>query len=291
MKKKKWKIIQTDHNEYIVLSDSNSIKKIKGKDATDMIAVLALVQEQVPIPPDFTFSYPYVSQKDRVNDLLSWLTMHQFIYPDIEKKMEMKLDIIGEFGVHSNLLQTFIKGLPDQIKVSNVYNISEENIVLQPADSSATLTLLVGPYFYNAKTIQQISLVQQTTSTDFLFVELFENGILLGPLMNHQKGTVCLNCIEMRKMFNATTPAILMEQLLEKERIKDHPFSVWEIGSFSINTAFIYNELHKIMIEGDKTRYNKAVFVDFHRYHNQYLMVLGDPSCEFCNDLSVYCPL
>lgn len=291
MKNKKWKIIQTHHKEYIVLSDSNSIKKIKGNDATDMIAILALVQEKLPIPPDFAFSYPYVSSKDRVSDLLSWLAMHQFIYPDIEKKTVVGLDLIGEFGIHSNLLQTFKKGLPNQINVSSVYNLSEENIVLQPTDSSAALTLLVGPYFYNEKTIQQISLLQQASAADFLFVELFENGILLGPLMNHQKGTVCLNCIETRKMFNATTPDILIDQLLEQERVKDHPFSVWEIGSFSINTAFIYNELYKIMIEGDKTLYNKAVFIDFHRYHNQYLTVLSNPSCEFCGNFSVYCPL
>lgn len=292
MKKKKWKIIQTNPKEYILLSDSNSIKKITGKDASDMIAVLALVQEQLPIPPDLFFSDASILQQNRVEELLSWLTLHQFIVPDREVPTPLYLDIIGEFGTDLTLLHAFMTGLPEQIKVATIYNLSmEEQPVFQSSEYPVVLTLLVGPYFYNTTTIQHISAWQQTTSSDFLFVELYENGLLLGPLMNSHKGTVCLNCIETRKIFNSTAPDMLIDHLWDIERLKDHTLSVLEIGAFTINASLLYNELYKIMVQRDKSLYNKAVFIDFNRYHNQYFTVLSSPSCGFCANLSIYNPL
>jgi len=292
MKKKKWKIIQTNPKEYILLSDSNSIKKITGKDAPDMIAVLALVQEQLPIPPDLLLSDTSILPQNRVEELLSWLTLHQFVIPNMELNTPLYLDIIGEFGTDLTLLDAFITGLPEQIKVSTVYNLSrEEQPEFQSSEHPVALTLLIGPYFYNTTTIQHISAWQQTKSSDFLFVELYENGLLLGPLMNSHKGTVCLNCIETRKIFNTTTPDVLIDHLWDIKRIKDHALSVLEIGAFTINAALLYNELYKIIVQCDKSLYNKAVFIDFNRYHNQYFSVLSSPSCEFCANLAIYNPL
>lgn len=292
MKQKKWKIIQTRPTEYILLSDSNSIKKITGKDASDMIAVLTLVQEQLPIPPDLPLLNASILQQNRIEELRSWLMLHQFITADTKLNTPLYLDIIGEFGTDLTLLHTFIAGLPEQIEVSTVYNLSlEEHPKFQISEHPVALTLLVGPYFYNTTTIRHISAWQQTSSTDFLFVELYENGLLLGPLMNSHKGTVCLSCIETRKIFNTTAPAVLIDHLWDIERIEDHAISVWEIGTFSITTSFIYNELYKIMVQCDKALYNKAIFIDFNRYHNQYFTVLSSPSCEFCANLSIYNPL
>ncbi|MGQ8868419.1 hypothetical protein [Myroides sp. TSA_177.3] len=289
MKQKKWKIIQTHPTEYILLSDSNSIKKITGKDTSDIITVLRLAQEQLPIPPYLPLSDTSILQQNRVEELRSWLTLHQFITTDTKLNTPLYLDIIGEFGTDLTLLHTFIAGLPEQIKVSTIYNLSlEEQPKFQISEHPVALTLLVGPYFYNTTTIRHISAWQQMSSSDFLFVELYENGLLLGPLMNSRKGTVCLNCIEARKVFNTTASAVFIDHFWDIERIKDHAIPVWEIGTFSIATSFIYNELYKIMVQCDKALYNKAIFLDFNRYHNQYFTVLSSPSCEFCMNLSIY---
>ena len=42
-KSKNWKIIQSDNSEFILLSDSDTIKKIKGNNANDIVSVLLKV--------------------------------------------------------------------------------------------------------------------------------------------------------------------------------------------------------------------------------------------------------
>ncbi len=290
---KKWKIIQMNPEEYLLFLDSNTIKKIKGKHAPHIVAVLTLLQEEKDLAQLFTEEgIPFLEQ-NKMEDSIAWLTVNQFITPASEDIAPINLTLIGEFGSNLTLLTTFIAGLPQSIQVSKVCNLSDvmgEKLEVEKGNTT-DLILLLGPYFYQADTIQKISLLQKASTTDFLFVEMYENGVLLGPLMNSSKETVCLACIEKRKIFNTTQPHLLLDHIWHMERIKDYPISVFEIGSFPINTAFIYNELHKIAVYKNKSLYNRALFIDFNRYNNQYFNVLKAPGCEFCNPISIYNPL
>ncbi|MGG5506126.1 MULTISPECIES: hypothetical protein [unclassified Myroides] len=292
MKKEKWKIIQTDSEEYFLLSDSTTIKKIKGKSAPAMIAVLASIQEEKPMDTLVLDCCPSFLQKEKREDLVSWLVENKFIHLESVTPAPLYVDLIGEFGKEQQLLDTFIKGLPEQIQINRIYNLSDGvNLESVEESESVALTLLVGPFFYNAQTVEQISLFQQTRTSDFLFVEFYENGLLLGPLMNSSKDTVCLACVETRKIFNLSNPDLLINHLWTKERLEEHPISVFTIGSFPVYTSFIYNELQRILLRNNKVLYDKAFFIDFNQYKNQSFRVLKSPSCGICNMLSLYNPL
>ncbi|MBB1139157.1 hypothetical protein [Myroides sp. WP-1] len=290
--KVKWKIIQTDSEEYFLLSDSTTIKKIKGKSAPAMVAVLASIQEEKPLDSLVFDGCPSFLQKEKREDIVSWLTENNFIHLESTPSPPVYIDLIGEFGKEQHLLNTFIEGLPEQIKIAEIYNLSEGvNFEFEEKREKVALTLLLGPFFYNAQTVEQISLFQKGRTSDFLFVELYENGLLLGPLMNSFKDTVCLTCIETRKIFNLSNPDLLINHLWTKERLEDHPISVLTIGPLPIYTSFIYNELKRILLRNNKVLYDKALFIDFNQYHNQSFRVLKSPSCEICNTLSLYNPL
>lgn len=288
----KWKIIQLDPEEYVLLSDSSTIKKIKGQQAPDLIAVLRSIQEQKTIDDLVLDQCPSFLQQDKKEDLFSWLVENKLLAPHITKQETYNIDIIGEFGHDVQQITAFIAGLPELIRVSTIYNLSDP---LCPEFGRSTkvgaLTLLIGPYFYNASTIAKISGFQTTQSSDFLFVECYENGILLGPLMNSEKDTVCLSCVEKRKLFNTVNPQVIMEQIWEKERMQEHVLSVFDIGSFTLHASFIYNELNKVLLRKNKTLYNKAAFIDFNQYNNQFFRVLKSPSCSNCGKLALYNPL
>lgn len=288
----KWKIIQTYPNEYLLLSDSATIKKIKGESAADMIVVLSSIQENKPLDSVVFKQCSSFLQQEKRDTILSWLIENQFIASEATTQEIYAIDIIGEFGTDVHLLNAFIAGLPDSIRVSTVSNLSKESrLVFEEGRVEVDLTLLIGPYFYNAQTVEQISFYQKKQASDFLFVEFYGNGILLGPLMNSNKETVCLTCVETRKLFNTANPDILIDHIWERERIQDHAISVFDIGSFSIHIPFIYNELKKVLLHNNKTLYNKAVFIDYNRYNNQSFHVLKSPSCEICSTLSIYNPL
>ena len=288
----KWKIIQVNPEEYVLLSDSSTIKKIKGQQACDLIAVLRAVQEKNSIDSLVLDRCLSFLQQDRKEDLLSWLIENELIAPHTIKQESYFIDIIGEFGHDLQGISAFVAGLPESICVSNLYNLSDTPCPdFDEASDNKALTLLIGPYFYNASTVAKISALQKNVSTDFLFVEFYANGMLIGPLMNSAKDTVCLSCVETRKLFNALNPEVLMEQIWEQERIQDHVISVFDIGSFGVYSSFVYNELKKVLFRNNKMLYNKATFIDFNRYNNQFFRVLKSPSCSICSNLALYNPL
>lgn len=288
----KWKIIQLDSEEYLLLSDSSTIKKIKGQQASELIAVLSFIQEQKTLDALVLDQCPDFLQQDKKEELLSWLVENKLLPPPTTEQKNYCIDIIGEFGHDIQQVSAFIKGLPESIHVSTVYNLSDSLCPeFDQTREAISLTLLIGPYFYNASTIAKISAFQMTQSSDFLFVEFYENGILLGPLMNSAKDTVCLHCVETRKLFNASNPEVIMEHIWEKKRLQEHVMSVFDIGSFALYSAFVYNELKKVLFRKNKTLYNKAAFIDFNRYNNQFFRVLKSPACSICSNLAIYNPL
>lgn len=276
-----WKIIQTDPDEYLLLSDSNTIKKVKGNNATDIITVLKHYQNNSVIPKELNFD------EEHLDNIQEWLEYNTFLKtPDLIKT---SINIVGEFGNDEILLNNFISNLPLNVEAKKFYNLSK-NIDFKDFDSSI-LTLLIAPFYYNKTSIKLLSELQQNSSSDFFQVELYNNGISLGPLMNYSKDTVCLNCIETRKIYNTSSPQIIVENLLQKEGDSITINNVLEIGDFEINKAFIYKELIKVIKNKDKNLYNKAVFIDFNQYENQNFAVLKTPNCKICNPIEIYNPL
>jgi bacteriocin biosynthesis cyclodehydratase domain-containing protein len=286
-KSKNWNIKQSDVNEYILLSDSNTIKKIKGKNASDIISVLLNIQNS---ETKIEFKEIFLIdrfEKNYTSDITDWLLFNNFIY--VENTLEQKINIVGEFGNDENLIAQLVNKFPKNITINKLYNLSITNILDNYNDN--VFTLIIAPLYYNANNVKIISELQLKSQSDFLYVELYENGILVGPLMNSQKETVCLNCIEKRRVFNATNPDIIIENLISKDDKSIIINNIFEIGNFDINCAFIINEIQKILFFNKKTMYNKSIFIDYSNYENQLFELMKAPNCEICNNLTVYNPL
>ena len=201
----------------------------------------------------------------------------------------LKINIVGEFGNENSFIDEFKQSLPNNITINKIYDLSNLKILKDFEESF--FTLIIAPLYYNKYNIELISNLQIKSKSDFLYVEIYNNGILIGPLMNSQKETVCLNCIEKRRVFNATNPKIIIDNLVEKEPKLISNNNVFQIGNFNINCAFIYNEINKILSQNIKTLYNKSIFIDFNKYDNQFFELMKAPNCEICNNLTIYNPL
>ena len=283
----KWKVIQSEIDEFILLSDSLNIQKLKGKNAHDIVSVLLYLQGDTTTTKILT-EFPIKHfEIEYIENIKEWLTFNKFLSKcSIEP---IKMNIIGEFGNDSKLLDEFIKKLPDNFSSNKIHNLS----LFQKIDNfdQSAFTLLIAPFFYNQTIITQLGEIQLNTKNDFLFIELFQNGIAIGPLMNLERDTVCINCIEKRRIFNYISPKIIIDNLLEKENQAINLNNVFEIGNFSINCNFIYNELLKYANKVNNHLYNKSVFIDFNRYENQSYDILKVPHCEICNNTIIYNPL
>lgn len=286
-KSKNWNIIQADVNEFILLSDSNTIKKIKGKNSSDIVSVLLNIQNS-ETKIEFKEIFLIDSfEKKYTSDITDWLLFNNFIH--IENTLEQKINIIGEFGNNEDFIPKLVNKFPKNITLNKLYNLSNTNILDNYNDN--VFTLIIAPLYYNANNVKIISEIQFKSQNDFLYVELYENGILVGPLMNSQKETVCLNCIEKRRVFNATNPNIIIENLISKDDKSIVINNIFDIGDFDINCAFIINEIQKILFYNKKTMYNKSIFIDFANYENQLFEIMKAPNCEICNNLTTYNPL
>jgi hypothetical protein len=256
-KSKNWNIKQSDVNEFILLSDSNTIKKIKGKNASDIISVLLNIQNS---ETKIEFKEIFLIdrfEKKYTSDITDWLLFNNFIY--IENTLEQKINIVGEFGNDKNLVAKLVNKFPKNITINKLYNLSNTNILDNYNEN--VFTLIIAPFYYNANNVKIISELQLKSQSDFLYVELYENGILVGPLMNSQKETVCLNCIEKRRVFNATNPDIIIENLISKDDKSIIINNIFEIGNFDINCAFIINEIQKILFFNKKTMYLSLIHI------------------------------
>ena len=151
-----WKIIQSDNNEYILLSDSDIIKKIKGKNSHDIVSVLLSLQKDttnVKIREKISIEN---FEKEYINDIIEWLKHNHFI--EEQNISTSKINIIGEFGDNNFLLNEFIDYLKPKIEVNKIFNLSENNNLLE--FKYDFLTLLIGPFFYNQDNIKKISELQ-----------------------------------------------------------------------------------------------------------------------------------
>lgn len=163
-----WKIIQSDNNEYILLSDSDIIKKIKGENSHDIVNVLLNLQEDttnVNIRKKISIEN---FEKEYINDIIDWLKHNHFI--EEQNFSTSKINIIGEFGNNNILLNEFIDYLKPKIEVNKIFNLSIENKFLEFEHNY--LTLLIGPFFYNQDNIKKISRLQEDKNIDFLYTEI-----------------------------------------------------------------------------------------------------------------------
>jgi bacteriocin biosynthesis cyclodehydratase domain-containing protein len=283
----KWKIIQSEIDEFVLLSDSLNIQKLKGKNAHDIVSVLLYLQGDTT-SPNLLAEFPIEHfEIEYIDDIKEWLAFNNFL--PSSSIVPIKMNVIGEFGDNFKLLNEFIKKLPEYYSINKVHNLSLTQKI-ENFDQS-TFTLLIAPFYYNQNIINQIGEIQLNTKNDFLLIELFQNGIGIGPLMNLDRDTVCINCIEKRRIFNYNAPKVIFENILEKKVGSVNINNVLEIGNFNINCNFIYNELLKYSKKTSSHLYNKSVFIDFNRYENQSYEVLKVPHCEICNNTIIYNPL
>lgn len=282
----KWKIFQTDKLEYILLSSGNNSQKIKGNNASEIVDVLNEIQSN----DSFQFAEKRLKQKyedEFINNVLEWLEFNRFIKRENTTQVH-NINIIGEFSADETLLKDFINNLPSGINVNHYVNLSKTKHI---EVLEGQTTLLIAPFWHNEKNILAISELIIDSKDDFLYVELYNNGLTLGPLLNSSKGTACLNCIEKRKLFNSSNPTLILENIINKEMLNENILNAFEIGNFTYNKIFIYNELEKILFNKNKSLYSKSLFMDLHKYENNEIKVLKTPNCQICNPHTIYNPL
>ncbi len=282
----KWKIFQTDKLEYILLSSGNNSQKIKGNNASEIVDVLNEIQSN----DSFQHAEKRLKEKyeeEFISNVLEWLEFNRFIKIEQTSKVH-NINVIGEFSEDETLIKDFINNLPSGINVNHYVNLSKtKNIEILEGQT----TLLIAPFWHNEKNILAISELIIDSKDDFFYVELYNNGLTLGPLLNSSKGTACLNCIEKRKLFNSSNPTLILENIINREMLNENVLNVFEIGNFAYNKIFIYNELEKILFNKNKALYNKSLFMDLHKYENNEIKVLKTPNCQICNPQIIYNPL
>ncbi|MGQ7854393.1 hypothetical protein ACUN24_09100 [Pedobacter sp. WC2501] len=282
----KWKIFQTEELEYILLSSGFNSQKIKGNNAPGIVEILSEIQS------NHSFQEAKLKLKTKYDDefienVLEWLEYNKFI-DNIRTKEIVYINIIGEFSDQEESIIDFINNLPDGIEVNHYVNLSEtKNITIKEGQT----TLLIAPFWHNQETIIAISELMMESEDDFFYVELYNNGLALGPLLNSSKGTACLNCIEKRKIFNSSNPALILENIINKGIKNENLVNVLQIGHSKTNNVLIYNELEKILLKQNKSAYNKSIFIDLDKYENSQFRIIKAPNCEVCNPKIIYNPL
>jgi len=282
----KWKIFQTDKFEYILLASGKNSQKIKGKNATEIVDVL----NELQIKDSFQEAIIELKKKfdvEFINNIIEWLEFNNFV-ERVNDNVAKKINLIGEFSEDERLLSDFITNLPIGLTVNNYVNLSKtKKIELIKGQT----TLLIAPFWYNEKNILKVSDLMINSEDDFFYIELYCNGLTIGPLLNSSKGTACLNCIETRKLFNSSNPSLIIENIISKELINENTINVLEIGHYSFNKTFIYNELVKILLNNNKSLYSKSLFMDFNKYENFEFKVIKAPNCIVCNPQAIFNPL
>lgn len=282
----KWKIFQTAMFEYILLSNGKNSQKIKGNNATEIVDVL----NELQVNKSFQSAEIELRKKyniDFIENVIEWLEFNHFL-KRVDDNVSKNINLVGEFSDDEELLADFIANLPIGITVNNYVNLSKtQNVELIEGQT----TLLIAPFWYNEKNIIKISELMINSEDDFFYIELYGNGLTIGPLLNGSKGTACLNCIEKRKLFNSSNPSLILENIINKDVINENTVNVLEIGHYSFNKTFIYNELEKILLNNNKSLYNKSLFMDFNKYENHEFKVIKTPNCVVCNPQTIFNPL
>lgn len=284
--KDKWKIFQTDQLEYILLSNGNNSQKIKGNNAIQIVDVIDEIQNSSS-HTDAKANLKTRYDENTVTNIFEWLSFNKFLNDD-KQTGQVGLNIIGEFSNDEKLLRNFINTLPTELSVKSYVNLSKTNKV---EIIKGFPTLLIAPFWHKQENINTIAKLMVESGDDFLYVELYNNGVSLGPLLNSSKGTACLSCIEKRKLFNTSNPTLILENIIDKNILTENKLSVFEIGHFDSNKIFIYNELKKLICEKNKSMYSKSVFIDLNKYENSQFRVIKTPNCEMCNPQIIYNPL
>lgn len=284
IRSKNWKVFKSGVEEYILFSSDNATRKISGTHASAIVDILKRIQDGIDTEEGHS---SLAADQSSIKYMIEWLNFNNFIEVGCEKTARPTIvDVIGEFSGQTEHIEDLIDSLPNDIGLGKVYDLSRENNRF--FFDKNHFYLLIGPFWFDEKKIEKISHAMQKVDADFLYIEVFENSISIGPLLNTKKGTACLNCINIRKLLNK--PEILVQNLRNMKAALNS-VNVLASKNFNICKAFIYNELYKILILGNKQLYNKAVLIDLLKYENQFFDVIRAPNCTVCNDKEVVNPL
>ncbi|GEM55587.1 hypothetical protein B0A58_15460 [Flavobacterium branchiophilum NBRC 15030 = ATCC 35035] len=284
---KNWKIYKNNEEQYILSSNGDITQRLAGEHAYSIATVLKVIQKHKSLN---------VAKAELMNEfeeividnIFEWLEYNNF-YSLNRSNSSYKINFIGEFSYKSKKLEQLIEALPENLKLGKIINLSIENTDLTIEKNC--FNILVAPFWFNKKNINSISQQMIKSGEDFLYVEFYNNGISLGPLMNTSKGTPCLNCVNKRKLYNISNPKVIIENLIDTNNIDFNQIDVFENGNAKINSSLIINELNKILFQKSKMLYNKSIFFDFQNYSSQYFVVNKVPNCEVCNPNVTYNPL
>lgn len=278
------KIFKASTDEFILTNKEGEFNKLKGKHAEKIVEVL----KQYQITTNQEEIYNNLINKidiGFINSAISWLITNGFIEIEttpISKNIVFIGDLLDKDGKIKHLLSDNFN-IVDVLSKSTLKNYDAKTI---------DLVVIVGPLWYDKSFIDAIAtFMNNFCHVDFLYIETHRNGITLGPLMNLDKNTLCLNCLYQRKISNSFQPDVIIETIFKEEIEPVNRVATLDIGNFKIHQAFITNELIKILDLGVKNLYNKSVFIDYLSYHNQYFKVLKANNCKVCNEVILYNPL
>lgn len=267
IRSKNWEIFKSNFNEYILIS-GNEVRKISGESSVDIISRLDFIQSVNNKLDDVS---------KNLNAIDEWLLENRFI------------DYINDskYSIFFHLDKNF--KLVDTIKA----NLTKSLINVQDNYDNVDLEIMIVYDTFNKIQFYKLNEVLfKRKKSNFLFIELNENSITLGPLINIEKGTCCLKCIYKRKLYNRNMPYIMLEKINKLNDIQNN-ISIDELLTdlrLKMYSAFISNEIESILKYDSSKLFSRAISIDMTTYNSDYSEVMTVPNCE-CNRISVYNPI
>lgn len=164
-----WQILQTDRDEYVLMSDSDTIQKVKGKHASDMVAVLQTWQSN-PDKEGVKIQLQQTYDKEYAESLLEWLHAHCFIVFEEATDVSHFINIIGYFSDNFSRIRDFTDNLPSNIAVNRVVNIADvrETQSFLAGEDGNFFTLIVAPFWFDTSFVTKIVDCMLSSEQDFL---------------------------------------------------------------------------------------------------------------------------
>ena len=286
----KYKIFKVNSSEFVLTSEEGEMNKLKGNQVGDIVNILKDYQETSDLELTKKHLIEKVSYSSEFVDMgFNWLQTNKFIDLSTKNDRQKTIIFIGEFNDNLEKVNDLKKSLSKSISTSNIIDIGSLND--SDLNLDADLIVLFGPLWYNHSKIKRIATIMKKSSKDFLYIEPYKNGITIGPLMNLDMNTLCINCLYKRKLANNFNPDLIIENMYLDTNEHLNNVNVLDIGNYTVNKSFILNEIEKTLIGNQKYLYGKALFIDYLHYQNQSFKALKVSDCGICKTNNIYNPL
>ena len=208
----KYKIFKVNSSEFVLTSEEGEMNKLKGNQVGDIVNILKDYQETSDLELTKKHLIEKVSYSSEFVDMgFNWLQTNKFIDLSTKNDRQKTIIFIGEFNDNLEKVNDLKKSLSKSISTSNIIDIGSLND--SDLNLDADLIVLFGPLWYNHSKIKRIATIMKKSSKDFLYIEPYKNGITIGPLMNLDMNTLCINCLYKRKLANNFNPDLIIENM------------------------------------------------------------------------------